>query len=67
MRKRKPRKVYLLWFDGSNKTNAGWISYDTLDKAKADAYNEAIYISNGIEMIGKIDENCIYTPIKKKK
>ena len=64
---RKPNKVYLLWFDGSNDTNAGWLSYDTLKKAKAAAYNESIYVTNGMEVTGKMDQHGVYTPIKRRK
>lgn len=64
---RKPKKVYLLWYSGSVGGSYGWVAYDTLGEAKAVAHNEAIYISDGIEMIGKMDAHGKYTPIKRRK
>ena len=66
MRKRKPRKLYLLWYSGTL-GDPGWAGYDTFNEAKLAANaEENVYVTAAIIKIGKMRDGK-YIPIKKRK
>ncbi len=66
MKKRKPRKLYLLWYSGTLGDH-GWAGYDTFNEAKQAANNgENVYATAAIIKIGKMRE-WKFIPIKRKK